>query len=236
LRPPPSDLDYLAELIEDFPPKQPVKAEDAWKELESRYLQLEKICPVITGIIKKDFMNDPVRFKSFFSSLIRALHLLLFRDILSNAGQYRKSSEPNNGYVGFGGMDTRSPQGARFHGSPASEIVKEIEKTGKVLSPDDANPIKSSIFFYQRLVSIHPFYDANGRVGRLIVTIYLALYGYQVLWKDLETTKRNKFLDRLNQCHKREGKPVKQDYLGYLYEFWKAFVIPEKELEMPGLS
>ena len=92
---------------------------------------------------------------------------------------------------------------------------------------------KAPSTFYQHFVKVHPFYDANGRIGRLIASIYLEYFEYKVLWKELETTKKNKFLGKLNECHKRQNPPLKEEYLEYLYDFWKPFVISMQQLEMP---
>ena len=225
-----SELGYLEELIRDFPARADIDPEEAVNLIQSRYLTLESQCSAFVVSLKD--VSRHISFDSLFLDIIPTSHSFLFKDILSNAGRYRKSSEPNNGYVGFGGTDTRSATRAKFHGSPPITIKKEIETAAKMLSSGDAEPVKNSILFYQRFVHIHPFYDANGRIGRLILTIYLGYYGYAVLWKDLETTKKNTFLKKLNACHKREGQEIQREYLEILYQFWKEFVIPQSELEL----
>ena len=177
-------------------------------------------------VVKKNTNPLP----EFYSSLVKGFHSLLFVNILSNAGHFRQIDEPNRGFVGFGGPDTRSTSAAKFRGTPASEIEIEVGKAVAVLSGDAVTPLENSILFYQKFVRIHPFYDANGRIARLVVSIYLGSHGHRVLWKDLETTKKNQFLKKLNSWHKREGTPSFEEYLSRLTVFWKQFVISESQL------
>jgi fido (protein-threonine AMPylation protein) len=221
-----SEKAYLAELVRDFPPEKNIDLEEAWKNLQSRYNILEQQQSQFLDFIH----SGKVSFKSSFNLLCQAFHIFLFAEILSNAGEFRKASDPNNGFVGFGREVTRNPSTSQFKGSSPVVIESELNQAFQLLSEIENDPICASIRFYQRFVRIHPFYDGNGRVARVLLTLYLSHHGYYPLWKKLEETKKNEFLKKLNACHFREKEKSFETYFGYLCNFWRNFVIEKKNL------
>ena len=215
----------LQGLIKDFPPVQHIDIDAALKQIESRFIGLSEFLPEFVKILL------PSEFSSQFLGLTLGIHKFLFDKIVSNAGEYRKKTDPNNGVVYFGGEYARHSSGQKFHGTNPDFIYEELQQAFALLSDKDSNPLRTSILFYQKFVRIHPFYDANGRIARLIITIYLRYHGYYVQWAKLEQTKKNKFLDKLNECHEREDQYNFEQYFEYLYNFWKQFVIQKDELE-----
>jgi Fic family protein len=97
-----------------------------------------------------------------------------------------------------------------------------------------SDPAANSIAFYQRFVLTHPFYDANGRIGRYLVSLYLAGHKKVVHWKVLEGDKKRRFLKYLNECHKRRGDRTLQTYERYLFNFWKKYVTPLPQEDSPA--
>lgn len=97
------------------------------------------------------------------------------------------------------------------------------------LEPED--PIENAIRFYQHFVYIHPFYDANGRIGRAIVSVYLNLFDYYVQWREFDGPNNSKFISKLNACHERmESGYTYEQYLEYLVSFFRKYVISVDEL------
>ena len=87
------------------------------------------------------------------------------------------------------------------------------------------DPVRASAVFYYELSAIHPFYDANGRIGRLIVSLYLYRFGYRMDWQTL-LENQNTFLKKLNHCIKRRetNASTLNRYINYLVRFWTKYV------------
>jgi Fic family protein len=72
-------------------------------------------------------------------------------------------------------------------------------------SDDDIDPlIKMPVIHYQ-FESIHPFYDGNGRTGRIINVLYLVLMNklrYPILFlSEYINSTRQKYYEHLNRSH-----------------------------------
>ena len=221
-----SEKAYLAELIRDFPPANPVDLEVAWKDIQTRYTVLEQHIPQFLDFLRTS--TSP--FSHSFYVLCRSFHEYLFGGIIGNAGEFRKSNDPNMGFVAYGREVTRNPSTSQFSGSAPSFIVNDLSQAFQFLKREETDPIRASMRLYQRFVRIHPFYDGNGRVARVLITLYLSYHGFYPLWKRLEETKKNEFLKKLNKCHLREEEMSFETYFGYLCNFWRNFIIEKKDL------
>ncbi len=233
-----SDLSYLTELINDFPYHKKVSPEKAEKQLIARYLQLEKKIPDFLKPLNDinlgksiskhcpEFPDTNDKFPKYFYYLMFMSHRFLFSKILNNAGQFRKSLDPNGGKIGFGGLDYRIISNFRFSGSPCDKIENDLIKCFAVLIKNPIDPLFNSVEFYRRFVKIHPFYDGNGRIGRFIISVYNLYHGNYIKWSEIETGgNKSEFIKRLNECHKREGQPIYDKYFGYLISFFRKFIL-----------
>ena len=194
---------YLAELIFDFPPQEPLPVAESLRDIQFIYDLL------------LDRTTTPAIVFPSFSQLPCQLHQVLYQNIVSNAGIYRQIDDPKRGVVYFGA-------GQKFRGTSPNKIAVEVDAITATLIANDETPIETIVSFYQRFVQIHPFYDANGRIGRVITNIYLGYYGYHMSWDALHAN--SKWLKRLNDCHKRYGGELYTQYLSYLVAHWRKFI------------
>lgn len=117
------------------------------------------ISEVINAIEVYDRLNE-FDFKTE-ASFLKA-HRLLMKNLVSEAGSYRKQSE---------GI----AKGSKLeHMAPSHENVPFLMEDlfNYVKEPNELTLIKSCVFHYE-LEFIHPFTDGNGRMGRLWQTIIL---------------------------------------------------------------
>jgi len=238
-----SETDYLAELILDFPPLSPVSTDKAFELLRTRYEQLEKNIGQFLSLLKSSTPSKSLfpfqrlfieedRFPAHFYIFCRKFHLFLFKDILNNAGQFRQSSDPKSGIIGYGGFHRRMVGNFRYTGSSPSNIVDELCLAFLLLRNNSKNPVVDALEFYRRFVKIHPFYDANGRIARLILGIYLVHYNFYINWRGIETGgNKTKFIKRLNNCHDRQNQYNYNEYFGYLFDHFNSFVINVDQLD-----
>ncbi len=238
-----SEIVYLAELIKDFPPEELIPADDALNILSVRYEELEKntagflktIKSPLPHLLKYPFNKliiDGDYFPAIFYRFAFHFHRYLFNKILSNAGKFRSIKDPNNGLVGFGGNDPRKLGSLKFTGTNPELISNQLSEIFKLLSAHTDNPINAGLEFYRRFVRIHPFYDANGRISRLILNIYFQNFGFNINWRELESGgNKTKFIKKLNNCHKRENKSGFTIYFALLSSHFKKFVVETKQFE-----
>lgn len=236
------ELKYLAELIEDFPPKKKITAEDAFKELKVRYETLEaSVDDFLTSLLNVpdsklvDTILDIHKEEDYFPKGMKLFmviaHSYLFKDILNNAGQYRQSTDPDCGKVYYGGLSAREIGKHKFYGTNPEKIDTELDLAFEFLRRKSKNPIKNGLEFYRRFVRIHPYYEANGRVARFILTIYLQYNDLYIVWREINEKHTGKFLSKLNSCHTHEGKDTYERYFGYFEDFFKPFIKPISELK-----
>jgi len=106
---------------------------------------------------------------TFSEHLIRELHSLIIQDINKNiAGRYR------NVDVFIAGTEHVPPKSFDVP-FKMRELVEWAKKNHKKM-----HIIEFAAIFHHKFVHIHPFQDGNGRVGRLLMNIFLMQYGFPI--------------------------------------------------------
>ena len=131
--------------------------------------------------------------------LIKETHSILLSGVRGNEkspGEFRKSQN----WIGYAGCTLNT---ASFIPPDPETMEKALSDLEKYIHEDSniSNLIKIALIHYQ-FETIHPFLDGNGRMGRLLIILYLREQGlieYPVLYLSYFFKKnRNRYYELLN--------------------------------------
>ena len=131
--------------------------------------------------------------------LIKETHSVLLSGVRGNEkspGEFRKSQN----WIGYAGCKLNT---ASFVPPDPGEMEKSLTDLEKYIHEDSFIPnlIKIALIHYQ-FETIHPFLDGNGRMGRLLIVLFLkerGLIEYPVLYLSYFFKKnRNRYYELLN--------------------------------------
>ncbi len=200
--------------MRDFPVDDSPTVDQSLKIVYSRFNRLNT-----DEFVLKLMSLDEIGFSKLFSHLPLLLHSYLFEGIFSNAGNYRSHDDPGNGYIVFGLRQ-------KFRGVSPASIEDGVTRAISNLTKNTADAVSNAVRFYQQFVMVHPFYDANGRIGRFILETYLNYHDVGVMWGKL--CSNGKWIKKINECHKRFDQPSYDKYLGFLVKHWGQFTFQER--------
>lgn len=127
--------------------------------------------------------------------LIRALHQIVVRDTEKEwAGRYRNSN------VFITGAKHRPPDAILVPENMAGLIQWFRREQARL------HPIELAALIHHKFVHIHPFFDGNGRVGRLLMNVIIMREGYPlaVILKN----DRKKYYDSLAKSDREDYVPL----------------------------
>lgn len=229
-----SEIETLTDLLGDFaaPGWSLDRAVEAFDLVADRYRSLSEsyveAAEAVDSVLAANLrMQDGCR------AILKITHRRLFEGVLTNAGLTRQIGDPGGSTVYYGGRKGQRHE-MRFTGTPAGRIENDLDAAFARLQDYRGKPggrgraRDEAVRFYADLSRIHPFYDANGRTGRFVVSVYLHLHGWLVEWGRLEK-KDSEFLKRINNVI--EKTTAQTDYDGLLVSFWRRYVVPTEGLE-----
>ena len=107
--------------------------------------------------------------------LIRDAHRTLMRGVRGQdkaPGEYRRI--PNSVWIGPPGSTIES---ADFVPCPVEHLTDAMDAWEKFIHSKEPDPLVQLAIVHAEFESIHPFLDGNGRIGRLIVPLYMVAKG-----------------------------------------------------------
>ena len=175
----------------------------------------QNVADVINYIKATEYALERVKELPLCSRLIREIHAVLLGGVRGeekNPGEFRQSQN----WIGAQGS---SLQTARYIPPNVEDMQVAISELEKYINSDDSLDvlIQASLIHYQ-FETIHPFLDGNGRVGRLLITLFLmekqalgspSLYISYYLKKN-----RIEYYDRMSEVRNKDN-----------YEQWIKFFL-----------
>ena len=102
--------------------------------------------------------------------LVRELHKHLMKGVRGNSatpGEFRRSQN----WIGSSGS---TPETAAYVPPPVEEMTECLNSWERFLHERDKHPdLVACALMHEQFEAIHPFLDGNGRVGRLLITLFL---------------------------------------------------------------
>ncbi len=142
------------------------------------------------------YIRDLVKNKiQLTEKVIKEIHAIILRGIdRDNAGKYR------NIPVAISGSKFTPPQ--------PYIVPKLMEEYGFWLGSEATalHPVMYAAEAHERLVSIHPFIDGNGRTSRLVMNLVLLQKGYLIANIPGDTESRLTYYSALEKCNLQNNK------------------------------
>ena len=177
------------------------------------------VSDVINYIKATEFAVNRLKELPLCNRLVKEIHAVLLANVRGqekNPGEFRRSQN----WIGGQGSTLKT---ARYIPPNLEDMENAMSDLEKYINADDGTAplVKAALLHYQ-FETIHPFLDGNGRVGRLLITLFLlekkvltvpALYISYFL-------KRNRleYYDRMMEVRKNG------DYEQWIKFFLQAFV------------
>lgn len=144
----------ISEILADEAGAQVDRAPDDLKEVRNYVLALEDGVKLLRKL--------PLSLR-----LAKDLHRTLMKGVRGDAaapGEFRRVQN----WIGG-----RTPETARFVPPPPDKLPACLDAWEKYLHERDLPPLIQAALIHYQFEAIHPFIDGNGRVGRLLITLFL---------------------------------------------------------------
>jgi Fic family protein len=146
----------LGELLADEAGIAVDRAPDDLKEVRNYVVALEKGVSLLKEL--------PLSLR-----LVRELHRILMKGVRGDSampGEFRRTQN----WIGPRGATLAT---ARFVPPPPNEVPGCLDAWEKYLHQRDLPPLLQAALLHYQFEAIHPFVDGNGRVGRLMIVLFL---------------------------------------------------------------
>jgi fido (protein-threonine AMPylation protein) len=195
----PAELRTTNDLLKDFAADPSLTPEEVYLKSWSRFNILEQV--PLNEILQEKFILRVLRIP-IYALLPQAFHKFIYEGLYTFAGKYRSKDDPHGGNIYFGHQHAQHRK-PKFHGDHPALIEDGVLDAVLFLKKRTKDPLHNAVRFYQKFVNVHPFYDANGRIGRLIAAMYLADHKLVLSWSEFDS--KSKFIKKLNRCHLNPG-------------------------------
>lgn len=178
--------------------------EAARKEEQKVETQKTDVLEVVNYVKAMDYGLKRLKELPICLRLMREIHAILMKDVRGQhltPGEFRRSQN----WIGPAGCTLND---AAFVPPPVHEMHEALGELEKFLHNRDNIPglIQCALIHYQ-FEAVHPFLDGNGRIGRLLITLFLCereFLSYPMLYLSAFFEKyRSEYYDRLIAVSRR---------------------------------
>lgn len=129
-----------------------------------------QVADVVNYIKATEFAIKRLRELPLCNRLIKETHAILMSGV---RGQEKSPGEFRRSQNWIGGQGS-TLQNARYIPPSPEDMTEAMSELEKYINSDDETdiPVRAALIHYQ-FETIHPFLDGNGRVGRLLITLFL---------------------------------------------------------------
>ncbi|MDD5504671.1 MAG: Fic family protein [Candidatus Omnitrophica bacterium] len=198
--------------------------EIARREEQKAEVQKTDVLEVVNYVEAMDYGLERLKELPICLRLMREIHGILMKDVRGQhltPGEFRRSQN----WIGSAGCTLND---AAFVPPPVHEMHEALGELEKFLHNRDSIPglIQCALIHYQ-FEAIHPFLDGNGRIGRLIITLFLCereFLGYPMLYLSAFFEKnRREYYDRLVSVSQRG------EWEEWISFFLRAIIVQSKD-------
>jgi len=128
------------------------------------------VADVINYIKATEFAIDRQKELPLCNRLIKETHAVLMADACGqekNPGEFRRSQN----WIGGQGSTLKNARYIPPNVEDMTEAISDLEKY--INAEDDLDALIRAALIHYQFETIHPFLDGNGRVGRLLITLFL---------------------------------------------------------------
>ena len=180
----------------------------------------QNVADVVNYIKATEYALERMNTLPLCNRLLKETHAVLMQGVRGqekNPGEFRISQN----WIGAQGSSIKN---ARYIPPNPQDMLEAMSDLEKYMNADDSLDvlIKSALIHYQ-FETIHPFLDGNGRVGRLLITLFLldkkALHYPALYISYYLKLNRIEYYDRMSEVRAKDN-----------YEQWvKFFLLAIKE-------
>ena len=173
-------------------------------EIPGRETRREDIEEILNYRQAMRHATEVLEHKPFHLNLLLALHKILLNSVRGQnkaPGSFRRVQN----YIGerVGGVES-----IRFTPPEPQLLPAALDNWEKYYHAEEKDPIVQLAVVHGQFEFLHPFLDGNGRLGRILIPIFL--YEHGLLWQpnfylsEYIEAHRDRYVDRLNQLGSSE--------------------------------
>lgn len=130
----------------------------------------QDVSDVVNYVKATEFAIERLKTLPICSRLIKEIHAVLLQGV---RGQEKSPGEFRYSQNWIGGQGS-TLQNARYIPPNPEDMIEAMSELEKFINNDESlDPLIAAALIHYQFETTHPFLDGNGRVGRLLITLYL---------------------------------------------------------------